>query len=287
MDLTALSGAGIIALASTALFLLVVKSWHFLARSASGTHFPDSIMREAAQRCRDDLARLNREQSVYLVSALVFAVIFLIFYLLPPQGMFDEVPQWQLIAVLVLLVAAAGFVLVRIGHIVLRTRQLSFVRDANMAVGHALQRITSNRNRVFHDVNTHAGVIDHVIVGLHGIYTISVIAKKAGRRNTVELDGDQLTFAPGKLTMSVERSGRRSEQLAREIRKKTGVDVRVRPVIAVPGWEIESQQSSSYLVVNERNLPMFTGWKDERDYLLNEDVEAVHKMLTARCKRNA
>lgn len=285
MDLTVFSGATTIALVSTVVFLLVLKCWHFVGHTTAGSRFPNSIMLEAAQRCRDELARLSREQSVYLVSMLVFTVVFAVVFLLPPQGWFDDVPLWQLIIALILFGFAAIFSIYRIGHIVLKMRRLAFIRDANMAVGHALQQLTSNRNRVFHDVKTHAGVIDNVIVGLHGMYAVSVVARKAGKHRQLRLKGDKLVFAPGKFSVSVERAARKSEQLAREVRKKTGVGVRVRSVIAVPGWEIESQESPDFLVVNERNLAMLTGWKDQSDYLMNEDVEAVQKMLTERCTR--
>jgi hypothetical protein len=284
MDLTAISGAATIALASTIVFLLVIKSWALLAKSTNSTRFPDSIMHEAAQRIRDRLVKLSHDQSVYLVSALVFAVVFSIFYLIPPQDMFVDVPRWQLILVLVLLGIAAVFLVYQIVKTVIARRQLVFSRDANMATGHALQKITANQNRVFHDVPSAAGTIDNVIVGLQGIYTISVIARKAGKNNRAELNGDRLSFG-GKQVVSVKRSAIKSEQLAKEIRKVTGHDIRVRSVIAIPGWEIESQESSDFLVVNERNLTMLIGWKDQKDYLMNEDVEAVQKLLTERCMR--
>ncbi len=47
----------------------------------------------------------------------------------------------------------------------------------------------------------------------------------------------------------------------------------------MPGWEIDAQESSEYLVVNERNLMMMGGWKDSSDYLLNEDVEMIQQYL--------
>jgi len=28
---------------------------------------------------------------------------------------------------------------------------------------------------------------------------------------------------------------------------------------------------------------MIRGWKDQTDYLMNEDVDALHEMLTSRC----
>lgn len=286
MDLTALSGAATIALASTIVFLLVIKSWTVFAKTTISTRFPESIMLEAAQRIRDKLAKLGHDQSVYLVCALVFTVVFCIFYLIPPQGLFDDVPQWQLVLVLVVLGIAATFLVYQIVQTVIARRKLIFYRDASMATGHALQKLTANQNRVFHDVPCAAGTIDNVIVGLQGIYTVSVIARRAGKNDRATLKGDRLSFGE-KQTVSVKRNATKSERLAKEIRKVTGHDIRVRSVIAIPGWEIESQQSSEFLVVNERNLAMLTGWKDQKDYLMNEDVEAVQKLLTERCTRFA
>ena len=286
MSLVALSGPTTIALASTFVFLLIVKSWHVIAHSVgTTTRFPNSIMLEAAQRFRDELERLGREQSLFLIAGLVFSVIFVITYLFPPQGMFEDLPQWQLILVLVLCGAAAVYTAYRLLHIVIAKRRLAFVRDANMATGHALQKLNANQNRVFHDVRCGAGIIDNVIVGQHGIYAINVIARRPGKDNTVTLREDKLTFAPANVSMNVGRSGTKSGELAKEIGKLLKHQVRVRTVIVVPGWEIESQASEAYLAVNERNLTMLGGWKDPNDFLMDEDVDVVQKMLTERCTR--
>lgn len=286
MDLTALGGATLIALTGTIFFLLVIKAWSAFAASSSGTRFPKSIMLEAAQRYRDALAKRGREQSIYLASGLMFAVVFSVAYLFRPEEMFDDIPRWQHITVLLVLAIATGFLVYRLATIMLERRKLFFIRDANMATGHSLQKLTANRNRVFHDVRCGVGTIDSVIVGLHGIYTVSVIARKPGKNNTARLKGDQLQFS-GQGAISVKRSGAKSAQLAKEIRKVTAHTLRVRSVIAIPGWEIESQDSSDYLVVNERNVSMLTGWRDQKDYLLDEDVEAIQGMLTERCTRFA
>ncbi len=286
MDLTALGGATLIALTGTIFFLLVIKAWSAFAASSSGTRFPKSIMLEAAQRYRDALAKRGREQSIYLASGLMFAVVFSIAYLFRPEEMFVDIPRWQHIVVLLVLGIATGILAYRLTTIMLERRKLFFIRDANMATGHSLQKLTANRNRVFHDVRCGVGTIDSVIVGLHGIYTVSVIARKPGKNNTARLKGDQLMFA-GQDAVSVQRSGAKSAQLAKEIRKVTAHTLRVRSVIAIPGWEIESQASRDYLVVNERNVSMLTGWRDQKDYLLDEDVEAIQGMLTERCTRFA
>lgn len=285
MNLTTLGGAVTIAFASAIVFLLIVRSWTAFARSNGTTRFPDSIMLEAAQRFRDEHERLGLEQSVYFLSALIFTVVFTVFYLLPPDAMFDQVPQWQLIVVLVMLVSGAAYVIYRLTIIVLARRRLLFVKDANMATGHSLQKLTSNRNRVFHDVPCGDTTIDNVIVGLHGVYTVSVVARKPRKARQVRLRDESLCFAGAREPISVARSGKKSALLARDIRRITGHEIRVRSVICVPGWEIDLQESNEYLLVNERNLAMLTGWRDRDDYLMNEDVEAIHNMLTERCTR--
>jgi hypothetical protein len=154
-----------------------------------------------------------------------------------------------------------------------------------MATGHSLQKLSANQNRVFHDVPCGSLVIDNVIVGLQGIYAVSVIARMPGKDNRVRLRGDTLTFAPEKQSLSVTRSGAKSVRLAKELGQLLGHEVRVRSVIAVPGWEIESQVSDDYLVVNERNLSMLSGWRDEQDFLMTEDVARIQGLLTKRCTR--
>jgi hypothetical protein len=285
MDVTAFSGAVTIALSSALIFMLVVRSWSVFTQTASSSRFASSIMLESAQRFRDEISQLGRDQSVYLATGLVFAVIFSITYLLPPIEVFRNVPGWQFAIELLLLVLASGFLAYRLARIAVARRRLIFIRDANMSIGHALQRLTMNSNRVFHDVACNDGVIDHVIVGLHGIYAISVIARKTGKDNRARLKGDQLLFAPGVEGMGVARSRRKSEQLAQELKEILGHQIHVRSVIAVPGWEIDFQDSKDYLLVNEWNVAMVSGWKDQKDYLMNEEVDLVQQELTGRCTR--
>ena len=112
MTLQAISSAATIALASTILILLAVKSWHLMARPfANISNFPNSIMIEAAQRFRDQLERLKGEQALYLTLTLMFFVTFGIAVLLRPQDTYGALPNWQNVLVLTIvgLGAAYGF----------------------------------------------------------------------------------------------------------------------------------------------------------------------------------
>lgn len=286
MDLEAISGAATVALTSTILFLLVAKSWSAFSRTVGSTpSFADSIMHEAAQRFRDELERIGSSQAIYLSGTLVFIVLFAAAYLLQAQTLFAGYPSWQLWLQFAFLVLAASFAGWRLVRTVLAYREVRFVRDANVAVGHQLQQISTGANRVFHDVKTSAGVVDHVLVGQTGVYAINVVPRRTTRNGSAGLKNNHLLFSNGVKPVPIVDITASALRLEKEISKLLGHKIRVRSVIAVPGWNIGNQTSEEHLLVNERTIPMLRGWRDQSDYLMNEDVDALQKELTARCRR--
>jgi len=284
MDIESFSGAATVALASTGIFVLVTKSWQLLSRSVSSSPgFTDGIMREAAQRFRDEFERLTSTQSTYLSASLVFLVLFLAAHELNAERLFDGYPVWQLNIFVLALVAGAMLALFQLTQTILARRRVKLLRDANIAVGHQLHCIAAGFGRVYHDVETSAGVIDHVIVGQTGAYAVNVFARNPANNGSVELDANELSFGPVGERVSLVQTAARTAALEREFRRLLDHRVRVRSVIAVPGWQVNSQSSEEHLIVNSNNLPMLKGWKDKADYMMNEDVDALHQMLTTRC----
>jgi hypothetical protein len=286
MDIEGISGAATVALTSTLVFFLVAKSWQLINRSVdNGSNFAGSIMREAAQRFRDEFDRLSSSQSTYLGAAVVFVVLFVAAYELQARQLFVGYPVWQLYILLGALVAAALFALYRLATTVIARRRIRLRRDANIAIGHQLQRLATGVGRTYHDVETSAGIIDHIIIGQNGAYAVSVFARPAVNKGRVSLHDHALTFEPGGLSRSLVATNAQIASLEREFRRLLDHRVRVRSVVAIPGWEIDAQGSEEHLLVNERNLAMMSGWKDQSDYLMNDDVEALHKLLTSRGTR--
>jgi hypothetical protein len=287
MNIEAISGSATVAIACAFIFLVAAKSWHLVARSMSAhPNFPDAIMREAAQRFRDELETLSRKQSSYLGAGLMFVFIFAVAHTFEAHQLFEGYPAWQLYVLLATLLAAAVFALYRVVCLIRQWREIRFLRDANIAVGHSLQRIAVGHGRVFHDVFTLAGVVDHVIVGPGGIYAINVVANRAIRRESVKIADGELCFKPRGKTISIADIASKTARLEQEFRNLLRNSVRVRSVIAVPGWHAETQSGDAYLVVNERTLPMLRGWSSEADYLMDEDVQTLQRHLTKICKRS-
>ena len=285
MDIESISGAATVALTSTLVFVLIAKSWQLINRSVGASpRFSDSIMREAAQRFRDEFDRLSRAQSTYLSAGLVFVVLFVSAYVLNAERLFVGYPAWQLYLLLAALTIGGALIAYRLISTILVRHRVKLKRDANIAIGHQLQRIAAGLGRAYHDVETSTGIIDHIIIGHNGAYAINVIARRPSRNGSVELHGNEVTFLPGGKSESIVAMSANIASLEREFRRLLDHRVRVRSVIALPGWEAAEQNGDEHLLVNERNLPMLSGWKDQADYLMNEDVDALHELLTTRCK---
>lgn len=286
MDIEAISDAGTIASACAIVFLVAARFLQRLFRAFSATpSFADSIMSEAAQRFRDQLQLLSIKQSTYIGALLVFVVMYGAASVFRTPRLFDGYPDWQLYILLSALVSAALFALYRLTRTLLTWRQVQFLRDANIAVGHQLQRIAAAQGRAYHDVTTTAGVVDHVLIGHDGIYAINVVARRSMKKGSARLQGNDLIFSNSTHEHSIVDIAASVARLQKELSRRTGHDLRVRSVIAVPGWHIPEQTGSDHLLVNERTLPMITGWKDQADYLMNEDVSALQDYLTELCTR--
>jgi len=289
MELEAISGAATVALASTVVFLLVAKTWLAVSRTLNrAPSFSDRILHEAAQRFRDEFDQLTRSQSTYLSAALAFVMIFVAAYILQAKELFVGYPAWQLYLQLAFLTLASLYALYRLSRIAMTRHQIKFVRDANMAIGHQLRQLSSGTTRVFHDVATTAGIVDHVIVGQHGLYAVNVVAQRPKQDGRATLSSNAVEFSTVQSTdnttsVSVVRIAAKTHRLQKELRELLGHSIRVRSVLAIPGWEITDQTSDDHLLVNERTIAIVSAWKDNSDHLMNEDVTAILDELTARC----
>tara|TARA_R110002049_G_scaffold78774_15_gene200574 strand:+ start:8025 stop:8894 length:870 start_codon:yes stop_codon:yes gene_type:complete len=287
MDIQAIGAAATLALICAVVFLLAARSWQFLNRVLTRQpSFSDNVMSEAAQRFRDELQILSGKQASYLAAALVFIVIYAAASMFRGPQLFTGYPAWQLYALFAALIAAALLATYRLLRTTLARRQVRFLQDANIAIGHQLQRVAAEHGRAYHDVSTASGIVDHVLVGQSGIYAINVIARRHYRQATVRLENNELHFSNSERGLSVVDIAAASKRLARDLRAVTGSDVQVRSVIALPGWDIAEQSSEEHLLVNERTIAMIRGWKDQSDYLMNEDVALIQGELTRRCRRN-
>jgi hypothetical protein len=141
-------------------------------------------------------------------------------------------------------------------------RNLILAAEGERAVGQFLDRLRSEGYDVFHDVPANGFNVDHVIVGPAGVFSIETKTWKKPRRGKAEVsfDGDVLL----RNGMPVDRdpitqAKAQSSWLANEVEAGTGRRVRVKPVVLIPGWWIESSEGAhkEVWVLEPKAFPKF------------------------------
>jgi hypothetical protein len=162
-------------------------------------------------------------------------------------------------------------------------RQIRAVRTGiwgERYVGEVLEDFCRPRGyRVLHDLPSSTGDfnVDHVLIGPEGVFAVETkhYARPTAGERKIVYDGRSLTI-PG-MTPERDLLGQARQQAAyvRDVlRRTTGRDVRVRPVLIFAGWFVELRgRGPEVWVLNENHLP---AWLDHEEPLLSPEDVALY-----------
>ena len=281
--------AAAVSLIATFIFLAVAKTGLLVTRkSKRRSAFAGTILFEAGHRFRQQMSTVDATTSVHATAALMFLIVFLTVAIIRAPAI--TMPPWAWLVGAMIVTSGVCFIPYSVVRLLHERAQLAYVRDAHIAIGHALHGTSMRGSRVFHDVSAGRLVIDHVVVGSSGVYAVSVVVRSKHRgmfsreAGCASLKNDSLDFDGTKDPAAVAHSVRIATHLSAALSKVTTEPVKVRSVIAVPGWRVGGPSPEHMLLVNEKNLVMLTGWTSKDSYLMDDDVDQVIKYLSQCCR---
>lgn len=241
--------------------------------------FADLVLNAAAETARQELRR-RETQLLLLAAAACGALAAFLAALLFDAARFSGWLLWTLFGLACALIVAWGVFLV-LGF--MRWHASRFAARASAALGAVFARLALQGHRVFHAVPLAEGIADHVVIGTRGAFVVLVVARRPSKDvKSVRLHGRFVEFQdgiglPGPV-LNAERSARALAELsARNLSHR----INVRPVVALPGWEIAPPESpvSEVLLLNEKNAMMLLGWTRPADNLFEEDAARLQELL--------
>lgn len=111
-----------------------------------------------------------------------------------------------------------------------------------------LNRLTAAGCAVFHDLPAEDFNIDHVVVGGGAVYAIETKSRRKAdgpNGHRVRFDGERLHFPDSATNKPLEQADRNARWLARKLENTLGKSVPVVPVVALPGWFVESTREAA------------------------------------------
>lgn len=170
-----------------------------------------------------------------------------------------------------------------------RIHALRLAYECELAVGQELDQLMLEGYRVFHDVQLENFNIDHIVIGQSGVFAVETNGRSK-RRSTSGNDRAlyQVTYEDGVLKFPgwqdkrvLQKAASQADSAAQWLSGVTGFDVPVRPVLILPGWQIENIdrpevpvitsgyiqryfQSQSHLHLNRRDMQQIVFQVDQR-----------------------
>ena len=272
----------------TAAVLVGVLAWLLLwlmLRVASALRFkgafPDGVQNAPGGIARRELRRLERELAVLTAaaSAAIGAASLLLLY---GAVRFTGLWLWLLFGIACALALAWIIFLVRQ---LMRWREARFAARAQAAFAASLSRLNLQGSRVFHDVVLGELVLDHVVLGLRGLFAIRVVTRrpKRGVETVVRINGRSIEFQDGHALLDTLSLTERAARALADLQVK-GLSHRphVLPVVAIPGWEIAPAQGAAgeTFLANEKTAMLLTRASKPADHLMEADVALLQEQLT-------
>lgn len=241
------------------------------------------LLRGPGQSLIAKIEEINLDIDSYLMVLLTAPMICFIMYLQSSKSFFTLV---ALSIVVITFTLFSGFKMVRL---VKKRNQYTLGLDAELMVGQELNHLMRDGYYVFHDFPADNYNIDHVVVGSTGVFAVETKARSKQINDNgksavkVKFDGGKLYFPSWTEVKPIEQSRRQAESLQKWLTSAVGDVVRVKPVLAVPGWYVDRVGKSDVAVINGKESASY--FNANRNYPLDEKmVKRVAHQLEQKCR---
>lgn len=163
--------------------------------------------------------------------------------------------------------------------------------DAELTVGREINLLLREGFRVFHDVPEGSGNVDHVVVGLSGVFAVESVGRPVPDLGNgiidakVIYDGENLFFPPNNAREGEAAKQARRQAIAMErwLGDALGNQVQVRPALALPGWFVERKRPDD-LTLLYGQVNHYARILRGPTVLTPERVGEIVRVLDAKCR---
>ena len=251
--------------------------------------FTNNFLRSPGESLNRQIMDISYRISEYTVMILTGPFIFYAIYM---SSLYYGNVKYSASVNMVFIIGGIGFIayhLIKLIKLVNLRRSYRLGYDGEIAVGQELNQLMRDGYYVYHDFPAGKFNIDHIVVGTSGIFAVETKARskptskdrKADAK--VKYDGKCLRFPNGTDVESLEQARRQAEWLSKWLRTAVGEAVKVRPVLALPGWFVERIASGGIRVINPKNFRSISKPKDG-DFLSDQMISRIVHQLEQKCR---
>lgn len=251
--------------------------------------FSDNFLRSPGESLNKKIMEINDRVTENLVLLITTPILLYAIYI---SSLYFGNLKNSALTLDIYVIAGIGFVvysLIRLVKLLNLRRSYQLGYEGEIAVGQELNQLMRDGYYVYHDFPADKFNIDHIVVGASGVFAVETKARskptskdrKADAK--VKYDGRCLQFPNGMDVQSIEQAKRQAEWLSKWLRSAVGEAVKVRPVVALPGWFVERVASGGIRVVNPKNFRSIAKTKTGNN-LSDQMISRIVHQLERKCR---
>jgi len=214
----------------------------------------------------------------YRTAALLFAVAFVLLTNFGRYGWWAPLSLPANIFITCLLAAPLILAMLKFFQLLRYRTRLGRVLDYHNAVAEQLVEAQLRGNRVFHSVRLGDVVLDSVVVGRNGVYTVQLFIPPPGAES-VTLAGGSLLYQPAGQRTALHQYHKAVRLLREALAAEISGALTVLPVVVIPDCKINPADQHGPMLVSLHTCMAFIGWNDKSAYLMDEDIAAISAWL--------
>lgn len=244
------------------------------------------LMRRPGESLIEQIEDLSGEIIFYVLfiptfSLLAYAVATTQF--IAAEGEFS---RGQMVVYLIAFLGAIIYCSQKVLKLMKRRNHLRLGYDCELAVGQELNNRVRDGFHLFHDFPADGFNIDHVLVGPTGVFAIETKgrAKQRIAQNEnwkLEFDGKKLLFPDRTETKPITQAKSQANWLSGWLRKATGEEFKVEPVLVIPGWYINKTAPSNFKLYNGKNSAFLAKGSEE---LSPKQIQVIAHQIEQKCR---
>ena len=276
---------GIFALVISVLFLL--RKSHRIKGHRSP--FTDNFLRSPGESLNRKIKAINDRVTESLVLLITMPVLFYATYISLSHFGNSKLSTFTTAFYIIVGIGSITYFLFNLVKFLNLRRSYRLGYEGEIAVGQELNQLMRDGYYVYHDFPAGKFNIDHIVVAASGVFAVETKARSKptskDRRTDakVKYDGKCLRFPNGTDIESLEQAKRQAEWLSKWLRRAVGEAIRVRPVVALPGWFVERVASGGIRVINPKNFRSIAKPKDE-NILSEQMISRIVHQLEQKCR---
>jgi hypothetical protein len=181
------------------------------------------------------------------------------------------------------------YVVYKLFGMMVKRRNYRLGLSGELAVGEELNQLMLNGCHVFHDFpGGEDWNIDHIIVAPGGVFAIETKSRSKRRalkdqpEHEVKFNGEILIFPDGWTAQPLAQAERNATQLAVFIRKSTGEESPVIPVVVLPGWYVTAKPNTPIKVLNPKMVRKLV--VESRRVISAEQMQRICHQIEQKCR---